>query len=47
MHNWFIDVCDCKFIHMYVHILLDNGPKRPKHVDKYSLFPNFSVCAWV
>jgi len=43
MYTRFTDVCNCKFIHMYVHTLLDNGPTGPKHVDNYSLFPNFSV----
>ena len=33
-----------KFKHMYIHILLDNGSKGPKHVDNYSLFPNLCVC---
>jgi len=43
MHNWFIYAYNCKFIHMYVDILLEKDPKGPKHVDNYSLFPNFSV----
>ena len=28
---------------MYVHTLLYNGPTGPKHIDNYSLFPNYSV----